>query len=163
MEIRTLAVSYDYQRLYCGQLRLMFSLFGYLWEIISSFDFVLEYGRISAAFNYMNPTWLTIYYWKRVGYEIPSVVVYLRHLHHHSTWVGRVQWARKWTDSGCHRRPYYADVRAHCKNQCKEDTCVCPLTRDITLHTLHYCLPSGRDHGLTQTNKTKTGHLKWPF
>ena len=34
-----------------------------------------------------------------MGYEIPSVVVYLRHLHHHSTWVGRIQWARKWTDS----------------------------------------------------------------
>ena len=40
-----------------------------------------------------------------VGDVVPGVVVYLHHLHHHSSWVGRVQWAHKWTDSGCHRRP----------------------------------------------------------
>ena len=45
------------------------------------------------------------HYSKRVGDVIPGVVVYLHHLHHHSSWVGRVQWAHKWTDSGCHRRP----------------------------------------------------------
>ena len=32
-----------------------------------------------------------------------------------------LQWAHKWTDSGCHRRPQYADVRAHCRKLCKED------------------------------------------
>ena len=45
------------------------------------------------------------HYSKRVGDVVPGVVVYLHHLHHHSSWVGRVQWAHKWTDSGCHRRP----------------------------------------------------------
>ena len=44
------------------------------------------------------------HYSKRVGDVVPGVVVYL-HLHHHSSRVGRVQWAHKWTDSGCHRRP----------------------------------------------------------
>ena len=44
------------------------------------------------------------HYSKRVGDVVPGVVVYL-HLHHHSSQVGRVQWAHKWTDSGCHRRP----------------------------------------------------------
>ena len=39
-----------------------------------------------------------------VGDVVPGVVVYL-HLHHHSLRVGKVQWAHKWTDSGCHRRP----------------------------------------------------------
>ena len=37
--------------------------------------------------------------------------------------------------------PSYADVRAHRNiKQCKGDTYVCPLTRDITLHniTMHY-------------------------
>ena len=35
------------------------------------------------------------HYSKRVGDVFPGVVVYLRHLHvhHHSSWVGRVQWA----------------------------------------------------------------------
>ena len=59
-------------------------------------------------------------------------------LHHHSSWVGRVQWAHKWTDSGCHRRPQYADVRAHCKKLCKEDMYVCPLNRDIYIYIYIY-------------------------
>ena len=32
-----------------------------------------------------------------VGDVVPGVVVYL-HLHHHSSRVGKVQWAHKWTD-----------------------------------------------------------------
>ena len=58
-------------------------------------------------------------------------------------WEG--QWAHKWTNSGCHRCPYYADVQAHRKKQSKKHMYVCPPTRDITLHyiilhciTLHY-------------------------
>ena len=31
------------------------------------------------------------HYSKRVGDVVPGVVVYLCHLHHHSSWVGRVQ------------------------------------------------------------------------
>ena len=37
------------------------------------------------------------HYSKRAGDVIPGVVVYLRHLHLDSSWVGRVQWAHKWT------------------------------------------------------------------
>ena len=37
----------------------------------------------------------------RVGDIVPGVVVYFCHLHHHSSLVGRVQWAHKLTDSGC--------------------------------------------------------------
>ena len=42
---------------------------------------------------------------RTVGDVVPGVVVYLRHLHYHSSLVGRVQWAHKWTDSGYQRRP----------------------------------------------------------
>ena len=83
------------------------------------------------------------HYSKRVEDVVPGVVVYL-HLHlYHSSRAGRVQWAHKWTDSGCHRRPQYADVRAHCKKQCKEDTYVCPLTL-ATLHATLQCIYSRR-------------------
>ena len=74
------------------------------------------------------------HYSKRVGDVVPGVVVKLRHLHHHSSWVGRAQWAHKWTDSGCHRRLCMLMSEPTAKKQCKEDTYVCPLNRDITLH-----------------------------
>ena len=45
----------------------------------------------------------------------------------------QVQRAHKWTDSGCLRRPQNADVRAHCKKQCKEDMYVV-----LSIATLHY-------------------------
>ena len=71
-----------------------------------------------------------------VGDVVPGVVVYLT-----SSLIIIIthQWAHEWTDSGCLRRPQYADVRAHCKKakkQCKEGMYVCPLNHDIT--TLHY-------------------------
>ena len=80
------------------------------------------------------------HYLKRVGDIVPGVVVYLRHLHHHSSCVGRAQWAHKCTDSGYHRHLKYADVRVHRKKQCKEDTHVCPLNHDITYMYIHFLL-----------------------
>ena len=55
--------------------------------------------------------------------------------HHHSSWVGRVQCAHKWTHSGCHWHLSYADVRAHRKNNSNVKR-----TRMfvLSLATLHY-------------------------
>ena len=77
-----------------------------------------------------------IHYSKRVGDVVPGVVVYLHSLTSPLIVGRRVWWAHNWIDSGCHRRPQNADVRAHRKKHRKEDMYVCPHTRDIYIYIL---------------------------
>ena len=77
------------------------------------------------------------HYSKRVGDVVPGVVVYL-HLHHHSSRIGKVQWAHK---NGLIAAAIGAlsmlTSEPTAKSNVKEDTYVCPLT----LATLHYTVP----------------------
>ena len=80
------------------------------------------------------------HYSKRVGDVVPGVVVYLRHLHHHSSWVGRVQWAHKLNGLIAAAIGAFSTLMSEptAKKQCKEDMYVCPLNRDITHYTLRF-------------------------
>ena len=71
-----------------------------------------SHSFLASQRNEWNCSYITLWdvnepthYSKRVEDEVPGDVVYLRHLHHHSSWVERAQWAHKRTDSGCQRLP----------------------------------------------------------
>ena len=66
-----------------------------------------SHSFLASKRNEWNCSYITLWdvnepthYSKRVEDEVPGDVVYLRHLHHHSSWVERAQWAHKRTDSG---------------------------------------------------------------